>query len=86
MYTGPPAVIFVRLPAAGDASTIKKAKARKKYFPCMKSNFKTLMIKIMTLIKKSGKPKSSRTLGVPDIYPDAIKKPGFPACRRDDDG
>jgi hypothetical protein len=24
------------------------AKARKKYFPCMKSNFKTLMIKIMS--------------------------------------
>ena len=39
------------------------AKARKKYFPCMKSNFKTLMIKIMTFIKKSRKPKTSSTHG-----------------------
>jgi hypothetical protein len=53
IYTGAPAEIFVRLPAAGDASTMMTAKAREKYFPCMKSNFKTLMIKIMTFIKNS---------------------------------
>ena len=53
MKTGDPEVIFIKLAAAGQEKKRIATRAGKIYFPCMKSNFKTLMIKIM-LIQNSG--------------------------------
>ena len=51
-------------------------KSEKKIFFLHESNFKTLMIKIMTFIKKSGKPDSTEGCRDPaGMYPDRLKNP-----------
>jgi hypothetical protein len=53
MKTGAPAVIFMVLPATGATYIKMKINTSTINFPCMESNFKTLMINIMTFNKKS---------------------------------
>ena len=48
--TGAPAAILFVLAATGEQTRRITTKADKIYFPCMKSNFKTLMINVMTFI------------------------------------
>jgi hypothetical protein len=48
MKTGDPEVIFIKLPATGQVKSRIAIKTGKINFSFMKSNFKTLMIKIMS--------------------------------------
>jgi hypothetical protein len=51
--TGAPTEILLRLARVGEVAMRITTRANKIYFPCMTSNFKTLMINIMTFFTYS---------------------------------